>query len=75
MTIINCQNGCEDLNKVYQEDTSDFVVNSSWYQCMCLFVKSQYHSGYLSKEHKNTNSKKDVYTHMFIAVLFTTAKR
>ena len=29
MTIINCQNGCEDLNKVYQEDTSDFVVNSS----------------------------------------------
>ena len=29
MTIINCQNGREDLNKVYQEDTTDFVVNSS----------------------------------------------
>ena len=37
---------------------------------MCLFVKSQYHSGYLSKEYKSTNSKKCVHPYVHCSIIY-----
>ena len=37
---------------------------------MCLFIKSQYQSEYLSKEHKNTNSKRCVHPYVHCSIIY-----